>query len=135
MYILSSITCYVGGIIMNKGDIVSFAHYVEGRTFNGIRTMKRWPNYKNGTIYGIVLGYSFIQEGTIKSNWGDEYNHLSMTKQHKVIVVSPLTNGDRYSKPVKVLEEDLTMYYQHQLNRGVLFKDLFKKLHEENNKK
>jgi len=89
-----------------KGDIVKFEYYVKGHTVQGERNIHRYRNWRSKTILGIFLGWSYIAEGNIVS---EDYwdNYLKETKRRRVAVVEPLTNGNRYNAPVRVLESDL----------------------------
>jgi len=92
---------------------------VKGVNVNGERTINR---RKNKETYGIVLGWSFIQEGVIeRGEW-----RINETRRRKVYVIQPLTNGNRYIKPIRAYEIDLTIVgeFKNYIKRAKIMKAL-----------
>lgn len=100
--------------MFKKGDIVLVNQEVYGIKRGNKRVLFK-PHWFN-PYKGIVLGFSFIHTGRLTSSTYDGYDgiaELKITKSHKVWVIEPLSNGNRYLKPIRCLESDIEL-----INKG-----------------
>lgn len=99
--------------MIRKGDVVKFSQYVEGGRRDKYRKIY---HHDCPETYGVVLGYSFIQEGKMDySEWYDTGAppYIPQPTYHKVLVIEPFTHGQRYIEPVRVLEKDVTLIFSN----------------------
>ena len=101
--------------MFKKGDIVLVNQEVYGIRFNNKRILYKPHWFKPHK--GIVLGFSFIYTGTlIHLDYNDTSIHeLKITKSHKVWVIEPLSNGNRYLEPIRCLESDIELLSTHKI--------------------
>lgn len=86
------------------GDQVLVNRLVQGNSNHGKRVLQESCWFK--PIQGIVIGFSFIFTGEIRSDYRSSYLHKP--KSHKVIVIAPITYNNRYVKPIKAFEKNIS---------------------------
>lgn len=91
------------------GDIVNVKNQIHVSKENSKRTLYTLNSEWFTPIKGIVIGYSFMFEGTLVSDIENGISWLKDEKPHEVIVVAPITRGNRYNKPIRVFEKDIEL--------------------------
>jgi len=95
--------------MINKGDIVLVEAETNGKQTGPYHSKRELSTTRYSTPKkGIVIGYSFIRTGNIVAGNGDMYDYepsyLESIIDNKVWVVELLEKGNRYLKPIRVLD-------------------------------
>jgi hypothetical protein len=94
------------------GMMVEITGYLlKGRTYGNYSTTRiRWTLPAQQRVKGMVLGKSYRYAGKLEGGW-NEYDPawLRVDTSYPVWMVQPLGTGQRYRKPLAVLQDQIVL--------------------------
>lgn len=95
---------------MGIGDEVWVDAQIDTKYRGDKRTIYRLPY--SAPVRCMFLGWSQIQEGTVRSSYegedGYEPAFLAVEKVHRVAVVQPVDDHNRYRRPIRAFPDDVS---------------------------